>query len=259
MAIKFADPSSKSTLFCPNERCLLHQLKSDQAPPCRPVSYRRGTILFEQGQPVVGVYSICSGWLKVARRTVRGKVAGLDVCSPGDLLGAQELLADEPVFESYAQALSEVTVIWLDRSYLFDLMGRFSQLLLAFVQRTAQLNEAVQHRLSHALHAGLEEKIAYLISYLHKKQTFVQMCVGGGQAHKQTCRSTFLTRDDKLALSNYDIAELVGSTPETVSKVLCDFVKRGLISRDRCHIEVLDHHGLAEIGEFASELLSTRV
>lgn len=65
--------------------------------------------------------------------------------------------------------------------------------------------------------------------------------------------------DNRIALSNYDIAELVGSTPETVSKALCEFAKRGFISRDRCHIEVLDPQGLAEMAELANELMFTRV
>lgn len=66
-------------------------------------------------------------------------------------------------------------------------------------------------------------------------------------------------RDEGLALSNYDVAELVGSTPETVSKVLCEFAKRRFISRDRCHIKVLDSQGLAEMAELVGELTSTRV
>ncbi len=62
-----------------------------------------------------------------------------------------------------------------------------------------------------------------------------------------------------LALSNYDIAELVGSTPETVSKALCEFAKRGFIRRDRRHIEVLSAQGLTEIAELMSELVPSRV
>lgn len=64
------------------------------------------------------------------------------------------------------------------------------------------------------------------------------------------------TRDDGLTLSNYDIAELVGSTPESVSKVLCEFSKRGFISRDRCQIEILDSEGLANL---VDGLIPTRV
>lgn len=54
---------------------------------------------------------------------------------------------------------------------------------------------------------------------------------------------------DELLLSNYDIAELVGSTPETVSKALCEFAERGLIRHGRCRIEILDPQGLRELAE----------
>ena len=52
---------------CPNDRCLLHHLRGDEQHLVRPIVYRRGTILIEQGHPALGCWSICSGWIKVAR------------------------------------------------------------------------------------------------------------------------------------------------------------------------------------------------
>lgn len=190
MAIKFADSPTRSnpTHLCSNERCLLHRLRSDQSRTLRPISYRRGTILVEQGQPVWGIYSICYGWLKVARRTVRGKVAGVDLRGPGELIGGRELLASEPAFDVYAQAVSTVQTVWIDRAYLLDLMSRSPETALAVSQRVAHISGAVQRRLSHALHAGLEERIAYLISYLHQKQMFVQFWGGRGKLSNNYAR-----------------------------------------------------------------------
>lgn len=176
MAVKFADSParSKPTLLCSSNQCVLHHFRSDAAHSLRPCFYRRGTILLEQGQPVWGIYSICRGWIKIARRTVRGKVAGVDLRGPGELLGARELLADEPYSDIYAQAIDDMQAIWIDRTYILDLMSRSPQVLLAISRRSAQISGAVQRRLSHALHAGLEEKIAYLLNCLHQKQMFVQ-------------------------------------------------------------------------------------
>ncbi len=181
MAIKFADSPKRTSPqpFCPNEHCLLHHFCKDDSPLLRPVTYRRGTILLEQGQPVSGCYLICHGWVKVARRTMRGKVAAVDLRGPGELLGARPLLAREPTFDSFAQAMSTVQVVWIERAYLLDLIRRLPQIALAVSQRISQTTGAVQRRLSHALHAGLEERIAYLLSYLHHKQTFVQSEGGG--------------------------------------------------------------------------------
>jgi len=65
-----------------------------------------------------------------------------------------------------------------------------------------------------------------------------------------------LRSSSTLALSNYDLAEFVGSTPETVSKALCEFSRRGLIKHDRCQVEIISSEGLAEL---VDGLLSTRV
>lgn len=191
MAIKFADipQRTRAQPFCPHEQCLLHHFCKGDSHFLRPVSYRRGTILIEQGQPALGCYSICRGWVKVARRSVRGKVAGIDLRGPSELIGARSLLAHEPAFDLFAQAVSTVQVVWIERAYLFDLMERFPKIAAAISQRVAQINGTVQQRLSHALHAGLEERIAYLLSYLHQKQTFVKF-VGGGRL-PNVCAGTF--------------------------------------------------------------------
>lgn len=182
MAIKFADTPQRTRAqpFCPNERCVLHCFRESDSHSLRPVSYRRGTILLEQGQPALGCYAICNGWVKVARRTVRGKTAAVDLRGPGELIGAREILAREPILSTYAQAVSAVQAVWIERAYLVDVMSRFPEIALAISQRIAQINGAVQRRLSYALHAGLEERLAYLLSYLHQKQSFVKFVGGGG-------------------------------------------------------------------------------
>lgn len=170
--------------LCPNDRCLLHHLRGDEQRIVRSIVYRRGAILIEQGHPALGCWSICAGWIKVARRSVRGKVAGIDLRGPGELVGARALLAQESVFDFFAQAVSEVQALWIDRAYLFDLMRRFPEVALAVGQRVAQASGTVQRRLSYALHAGLEEKLAYLLLYLDQKRTFAQFWGGGGAASR---------------------------------------------------------------------------
>jgi len=169
--------------LCPNEHCLLHHLRGDEQRLVRPIVYRRGAILIEQGHPALGCWSICSGWIKVARRSVRGKVASVDLRGPGELVGARALLAQESAFDCFAQAVSDVQAVWIDRAYLFDLMRRFPEIALAVALRVAQTSGTVQRRLSYALHAGLEEKLAYLLLYLHQKRTFAQFWGGGRLAN----------------------------------------------------------------------------
>lgn len=141
--------------------------------------YRSRSVLIEQGHPVSGCYSICNGWVKVAQRTLDGRIVGLDVRGPGDLIGAHELLTDEPLFDFYTQTLCETQIIWIQRAPLIDLLRRRTDLALKLSQHVAQIAGAIQRRFAHMLHAGLEGQIAYLLSYLHEKQAFVQTEGGG--------------------------------------------------------------------------------
>jgi CRP-like cAMP-binding protein len=173
------------TPICPNACCLLHQIQADEMPigALRPFSYPRRAILIEQGHPVLGVFVICHGWIKVAQRTLDGEIAGLDVCGPGELIGARELLADEPLFDLYAQTLCETQIIWVQRTSLLNLLHRRPDFALKVSQRVAQTAGAIQHRFVQMLYARLEGQIAYLLSYLHEKQAFVQIKKGGGFAN----------------------------------------------------------------------------
>ncbi len=163
--------------ICPNARCLLHQIQTDEMPigALRPFSYPRRAILIEQGHPVLGAFVICHGWIKVAQRTLDGEIAGLDVRGPGELIGARELLADEPLFDFYAQTLCKTQIIWVQRTSLLDLLHRRPDFALKVSQRVAQAAGAIQHRFAQMLHARLEGQIAYLLSYLYEKKAFVQI------------------------------------------------------------------------------------
>jgi hypothetical protein len=83
---------------------------------------------------------------------------------------------------------------------------------------------------------------------------------GGGGSLANICAGSSLSaqfcNSSTLALSNYDLAELLGSTPETVSKALGEFSRRGLIRHHRCQIEIISSESLAELVE---GLISTRV
>jgi CRP-like cAMP-binding protein len=52
-----------------------------------------------------------------------------------------------------------------------------------------------------------------------------------------------------LPLTNCEIAELVGSNPQTVSPIIAKFCKQGLAARHRGGIEVLNPKGLQELAQ----------
>ncbi len=182
MAFKYSDappePRPRRSLrpkrssVCPNKHCLLSRLLTDELPvgALRPLSYRRGSILIEEGQPVVGGYHICRGWVKMAQRTQHGEVVALELHGLGELVGTRELLANDPIFDFYGQALEETQVVWIHGSSLLNLLDRRPDLAREVIQQFAHTAGELQRRFTHMLHASLEEQIAYLLSYLHDKQ-----------------------------------------------------------------------------------------
>jgi len=53
----------------------------------------------------------------------------------------------------------------------------------------------------------------------------------------------------KATMTRRELAELVGTAPETVIRLLSDFHRRKLISTDHRHIRILDPAGLAYLAD----------
>jgi len=169
--------------------------------------FARNETIFNQDDPAEQVYRILSGTVRLCRYMPDGRRYILDFLVPGDLMG----FVESPDLPASAEAVSEATLVTYPRA-CFD--------------RLARENAAVRTQLLCHLSANL------LTAHQH-------MFVLGCQKAKERVASFLLRLADRLDLvcgerldlpmSRQDIADHLGLTIETISRMITALRNEGAI------------------------------
>lgn len=196
---------------------------------------QRGQMLFHEGDPATRVFTVTRGALKLYKLLPDGRRQVTGFMFPGDFLGIS--LDDEHAVS--AEALDDVQLCWFPRN-------RFG----AFVEEHPVMERQLYCLAAHELSAAREQMILLgrKTALERLASFFLQLLAraertGGGEGG---CFD--------LAMGRSDIADYLGLTKETVSRVLGqlrDLRLIRLITLDR--IKVLDRAGLALLAEGAAE------
>jgi CRP/FNR family transcriptional regulator, cyclic AMP receptor protein len=211
---------------------LFRDLPSDEvaalAGGLRTRRYRRGEVIFHQGDPGDALYIILSGRVKIWSPSETGVEAILATLRPGEFFGSLALLDGSPRSAS-ATAADPVEAVILPRE-------RFRQLVNdepairdhVFAELAGELRRLTNH--VEELHfLDITGRLAARLARLAEEQG--QPDVDGAI---------------RLAgpITQGDLAAMVGSTRQSVNKLLGYFVDDGLIRFERDSIVIIDMPGL---------------
>jgi len=191
-------------------------------------SFSRGQTIFIEGEPGSGFYVTISGVVKIFKTSPDGKEQILHIFGPNEPFG------EVPVFEgrnfpAHAMALEETRCLFFPRAAFIKLIRENPSLavnMLAVLSRRLRTFAALVDALS------LKEVPARLASHL----LFLSDRNAGS---------------DKvdLGIPKGQLSHLLGTIPETLSRILTKMVKQELIEADGSHVNILDREGLMEIAE----------
>ncbi len=195
--------------------------------------YAPGDAVYREGEYGDGLYILTSGVLKLFRPYSGSKEATLRLLKPWDIFG-HLAFAGEARQLAYAEAVTECRVtkvpkVFVERGIRRDPQVAF-KLATLLELRLVQYEELVRCLLPRET----EVRLANLLPILAQK--FGQPSEEGG-----------ITID--LRLTHQDLAAMVASTRESVTKVLNDMRNRGLIEVRSGRITLKDTRALAEIGQ----------
>ncbi len=179
-----------------------------------PAVYPRGHTVFREGEPGESLFIITSGKVKIGRRTPDGRESLITLMGPADMFGELALFDPGPR-TSTVTTLTEVEVVIMDhdalRSWIRDRPQIAEQLLRVLARRLRRTNDS----LSDLIFTDVPGRVAKQLLDLAKR-----FGVREGES---------LRVDHEL--TQEELAQLVGSSRETVNKALSDFVQRGWIRR----------------------------
>lgn len=195
--------------------------------------YPRGSLLFVEGQQPQGVYILCEGRVKLSTCSRDGKVIILQIAEPGEILGLSAAVSDSP-YESTAEVLEPCQVGFVRKSEFLDFLRANSDACLSAVRQLSQ-NYQTAHLQICSL--GLSNSVADKLARL-----FLGWC----DSHTETA---FADRSVRLknSYTHEEIAEMIGTSRETVSRLLKTFKERKLISLKGADLIIHDRRRLESL------------
>jgi CRP-like cAMP-binding protein len=185
--------------------------------------YKAGQILFYEGNRAFGIYCVFSGKIKLYKTGFNGRLQIVRLAGTGDLLGYRSLLADEP-YAATAEAMEDAMVCFVDRGTFFEMMRQNGKLAMEMMKKLCrELRSAEDHVLDVA-QKSTRERLASLLLTL--KETYGKPCSDGTEIG--------------ISLSREEMAEMIGTTQETVIRLLSDFKEKGVLMIDGRHIIIPD-------------------
>lgn len=176
--------------------------------------YPRGSVLFAEGQPSQGVYLLCSGKVKLSTCSRDGKVIILQIAEPGEILGLSAVVADLN-FETTAEVIEPSRVSFVRKSEFLEFLRQDSDACLSAVR---QLSHNYQTAHLQICSLGLSHSVADKLARL-----FMSWCRSHGDLNADAVRL-------KNTYTHEEIAEMIGTSRETVSRLLKNFRERKLIT-----------------------------
>lgn len=193
-------------------------------------TYQKGQTIYQQGNKVLGLHCVHQGKIKLTRLgggDQREHIVHLS--RPGDVIGYRALLAGSR-YTTSAVALDDCVVCFVPR---LDFIG--------LLQSNKQFSNALLHLLANAL-GQAEDQLLHL-AYKPVRERLAGALV----ALRQTYGNPEAAEHFSISLTREDVAALVGTAKETVSRLLSEFKEAGLIATRGSLITVLNPLRLAAI------------
>jgi CRP-like cAMP-binding protein len=193
-------------------------------------SIKKGTLIFEEGENVNGIYCIKDGVCKLTKLSQNGKDQIIKLAIKGELLGQRSMISDEPVNLS-AVALEDMEVCFIPRTEIMGFFEKNNQFSLNVMKTIcSDLKDADDHSVSMA-QKTVKERLAENLLYLD---------------------SIFGENEDKslrIQLSREELAGMIGTATESCIRLLSDFKKLDLIELDGKRIILKNKIKLKKLSE----------
>lgn len=175
--------------------------------------YPKGSILFVEGEDPRGLFILCSGRVKLTTSSTEGKTLIVKIAEPGEVLGVSATMLNLP-YEVSAETLEPAQVNFIRRESFMTFLGQYPEACMHTAQQLSEKYHAAQREIrSLGLSQNTGEKLARLL---------LNWCDRSGESTPKGLRLTVL-------LTHEEIAQMIGTTRETVTRLLSDMKRRKII------------------------------
>jgi CRP/FNR family transcriptional regulator len=190
--------------------------------------FEKGEIIFSEGDQGSGFYVVVDGQVKIFKLSPEGKEQILHIFGSGDPVGEVAVFAGRS-FPANAEAITAARVLFFPRSAFLDLIAANPSLAMKML---AVLSMRLRRFTIQIENLSLKEVPGRLASYL--------IVLSEEQQNE---------KEVTLPISKGQLASLLGTIPETLSRIFAKMSTQGLIAVQGRRIQLLDLPGLADVSE----------
>ncbi len=201
-------PHREERLFCNLSDTAVKALASITSS----AAYPKGATLFVEGQPARGVFILCSGRVKLSTSSADGKTLILRIAEPGEVLGLPATVTGT-CYELTADVIEPAQANFIGRNEFLGFLKDNGEAALRVAQ---QLGETYHSAISEMRTIGLSHSAG------EKLARFLLEWAANYPEEKGQIRI-------KLTLTHEEIAQMIGSSRETVTRLLADFRKKQIL------------------------------
>lgn len=174
--------------------------------------YPKTTMLFIEGQEPRGVFVLCAGKAKLFTSSSDGKIIITKISGAGDVLGLNATISNRP-YEVTAEMTEPGQANFIARDALLQFLREYGEVAVRVAEQLSRnYYTAYEEIRTLGLTSSPSEKFAKLLLSWSPK---------AGSANEPA--------QLKLTLTHEEIAEMIGTTRETVSRLFADFKKKQLL------------------------------
>jgi CRP-like cAMP-binding protein len=193
----------------------------------------RGQQLLSPDDPPDRIHIVKKGRVRVYRVTADGKQLTLDIYEKGTILGDMSLLGQDRLPEAYAEAIDDGVICTITPDELRRLIQRYPIVGVNVIQHLSKRLQGAERELEAMAYQRVDQRLARKLLDL------------GQRFGVSTVRGTLI----QARLTQQELAEMIGTTRETLAHTLADFRRRGLLDTQHHQVVIRDAERLAEVAE----------
>jgi CRP/FNR family cyclic AMP-dependent transcriptional regulator len=192
--------------------------------------YPKGAVLFAEGQEPRGAFILCNGRAKLYGTSASGKSVIFRIAEAGEIIGLPSTLSGQP-YELTAESLEPTQANFIHRGDFIAFLREHGESALRVAQMLSNIYYATCQEVRYlGLSSSAEEKLARFLLDLKEMEN------GAAGDHRA-----------RLTLTHEEIASTIGTSRETVTRLLTNFKRNQIIEIHGSTVVIKDQHRLQEI------------
>lgn len=192
--------------------------------------YPKGATLFVEGQSPRGVFILCAGKVKLSTSSADGRTLILRISENGEVLGLPATVTGKP-YELTADVIEPAQANFISRSDF-----------LAFLREHGEAAVRVAQQLGETYHSAIAEMRTIGLSH-SAGEKLARFLLEISSEHDNGKGDIKLT----LTLTHEEIAQMIGASRETVTRLFTDFKKKQLLQIKGSTLIIKNKAGLESV------------